>query len=581
MAAPKFAREGITLGGLTGATAAITARTNSDGADMVMQVYADSAFANLIATGSLAALNAGNNYQATSYVNGLQAGTRYYWRAKATDGGAGITLSDSSAGFSGQAKMVDALCTGSFTTFENRTAERTWKIGIGGCFQTADMGRTNQSSQHASVVFGNIINMNLDGFIHQGDMIYPDQNQGFGAFINRNYVDDLTSKYGANVYYSQQLGTDDSTIERWRTDWITAKDGCLWANDGSAYNTNNYSLGHLMASVPGYFMWDDHDRCRNGMNNIKVDFSSDPTNDRVKKRIDGHQSGHEFTMDLNKVLCEETQSDFSNTAYSWSTDTNATPTPNTNTDAFKPVEWYHIDRYPVRFIVVDLRSMRGFTGSESDDNPSPIKTILGNEDDLTAYNQKAWFKHLISNNPMPFTVFCSMAMLDGDHFWEANGDNWKTYSYEVQELMNYIVANGNPDRTVIINGDSHFGSVMRYPGYNDIISFTAANNNYGAGPAQGWPRALGDEIMRGQVRSDNIGIEVSCASRNGATHEEVRTQDKWGKRFVTNETGGHQCIVTVEAGEGYMTISLVETYPRHNWDGANHAPKTIYSRTYR
>lgn len=501
MVAPVLGREGARVGGVLTDRAAFTCRTDSNGATLSVEVATDPGFNNLVGSVTTGTLASGNNYQATAYVTGLRAGRRYYWRIKATDATTNSTLGK------------EPLHGGSFRTLPADASKR-WRIGLIGCNNGFQMGANADRAKHSSIVYRNIAAMDLHALIHLGDVMYPD------IASNRGTV-----PLGANAWYAQQTATDDSSLDRWRTNWTTTLDGSI---QGGGF----YSLGHLMAATPGWFMWDDHDRAYDDCGALPTTV----TTWQVNKRDHGHQVSHEYMMDLNAhFVDQESDRDFATDALG---------------DSTTPAEYYYVDVPPARFIVLDCRSHR----SLKTDTDNASKTMLG-------ATQKAWLKARILDNPQPFLVLCTPLMLDGDHGWfESSNDGWKGYTTERDEILDYIRANGNAARTVILSSDTHVGSVAKYRGFgktrHPIYEVMSANNWFPT--AHGYITGMAENLFR-------------SGESAGASGE--------GGRLEHMYVGGN-CMTLVEGGPYCLRVALVSTH-----EGVDTAKdqrnKVLWSRTFR
>lgn len=545
MTTPVLAREGARIGGVTTTDVAVACR--SDGANatetLSIQIFIDAA-RTVAAPGityTNGTLNAGDGWQATAYATGLAPGKKYWWRVNILDAVGG---SDNTDG-------VEPLHAGSFRTIANNPVA--WKVGIGGCYYGWHIGFNANYARRLSNTFKNWLSLGLDAIFHIGDIYYPD-NGGTNGTAARG-TDPNTTSHVENSWFNQDGTTpaNDGSLARFRTNFATTLDGNI--EDGGVFGSGTtliqpaYSLAHVMAAIPGYYMWDDHDRCYDDCEDL--DESEGALNAFLAtKRDQGHQVGHECYMDLNKALVDqESGRDFDTDNRDW-----ATPTP--------PEEWFYVDKPPVRFVVLDCRSHRD-TQAKTDDS---TKTMLG-------ATQKAWLKARIDDNTQPFLAILSPVNGDGNHGEGSSDpgpwDGWKGYSFERDEILDYVWNNGSPSRTVIISSDTHNGAILKYDKHGTrmpIYEVQAGNGAWIGGHA--YIRGLTEEL-------NVIGDEVPCASGNGASLELMVSEQAAGL--------GARMAGVVECKGNTMRVSLVEVDSAdlgtpYYGKGAN---KKVWSRLYK
>lgn len=189
MTIPVLAREGWRFGGVTKTSAAFVYRTDSSGVNAGVEVSRFPNFSTLVGTVTTGALNAGNNYQATCYVDDLAAGTRYYARAKADDGVGGIVRGSTN------------LYTCDFQTIAENDSKPLRILGLG-CLVGDSIGLTSSKADAATMVAANLIGLRPDVAIALGDVYYPDVGTTRG-----------TVPYGENAWFRQQDGVDDGTLK--------------------------------------------------------------------------------------------------------------------------------------------------------------------------------------------------------------------------------------------------------------------------------------------------------------------------------------------------------------------------------
>lgn len=482
MAAPIFQREGARIGGVTGTTLAMVARTDSSGTRLFCDVYENPSYSGPVVSSAAATLSAANNYQATAYVTGLTAGKRYWWRARADDG------ANSTNG------TVASYTAGSFKTVSTGNH----KMVVIGC-QPCNPFFDSVANQMASVV-GRWKALNPDYAINSGDIYYSD--------IHTN---NATANYTSGAW--RNPATDaDRTSAAYRTNFITAFDHL-------GRNGKINGLAEFYANTPTGYMWDDHDRCKN-------DCSSRATaaGDLLAAWNTGRDVGHECFMALNKTLIEQD-------GRSW-------------TAKSTEESYFYWDIGSVRYIVIDGRTFRDLSSSVD----SASKTMLGAV-------QKAWLKARILDNPKMFCCIVTPLMLDGNHGWsESTTDGYSSYSYERDEILDYIWDNGSPERTFFVGGDTHIGWVGRHHGASDarevpIYEFCSGNGLWVPSP-------------HGFVNGLKGG-----ASGRGAIQEFV-----W-----ENHAGGNNpseqwstCICLIDATESSCRVQLISTQ----------SGKVLYQRSF-
>lgn len=440
MTIPVLAREGWRFGGVTKTSAAFVYRTDSSGVNAGVEVSRFPNFSTLVGTVTTGALNAGNNYQATCYVDDLAPGIRYYARAKADDGVGGIVRGSTN------------LYTCDFQTIAENDSKPLRILGLG-CLFGDSIGLNSSKADAATMVAANLIGLRPDVAIALGDVYYPDAGTTRG-----------TVPYGENAWFSQQKGVDDGTPERYRTNFITTMDGNRVMNNG-----RGVTFGDFFASVPTLYQMDDHDRARDNPYGLRAMIATADVN----KRQNGHKVAHEAYMNLNRRFIEAEGRNFA-------TDVLGAPD--------EPKEWYFVDYPHVRVIVIECWSWRDALGTDS-----PTYKMISDE-------CEAWLINLIKTNPKKHLMFCSPVMLDGDHNYLTTASNsWKHYSYQRDRILEAIWNYGNPERTVIYSADTHNGIVCKYTGNGmskpPIYEFMVSNCGW-FNSAHGWNTGIYNDVFR-------------------------------------------------------------------------------------
>lgn len=513
MVAPVLAREGARPGGLGTTTFAVVCRTDSNGVNLKVNVYSDPQRKTLVVASSTAALNAANNYQATAYITGLTANTRYWWEVEADDGAGNST------------KGVTPLHAGEFKTFATRA--NNFRCHIRSCLPWTTMELEGEFTKSLQYSRQTMAARKPDFAFQIGDIYYPD--------IGTATTD--TTPYGEGVFF--RPATDaDATIDTYRTNFMNTYSAM--SHPGSLPSrTKTYpnSIGELAALIPHFYMWDDHDRAFDG-----CDDRDNATGDRLARWAAGRDSGHEMFMGLQKAIID-VDTDSSGSTRSW--------TAKSSEDSY-----FVVDIKPVRFIVLDGRSFR-----DSDlISDTSAKSLLGTK-------QKAWLKARIADNPMTFTIIMCPIMFDGNHGWNETGtDGYRGYQTERAEIFEYIWQNGDPQRTVIITGDTHESAVVKYRGPNldkhPIYSFLAGNS--------GWI-------------ADNHGFINGFREDNGLTgstdspYFTAGNGGDYGGELVYMGLG-HLNYVEIEVAGGKLDVRMMSSYS-HSSSDSKVGP--LYTRSYR
>ena len=445
MATPTFQREGCRLGGVTATTIAAVARTDLNGTRLFMDVYADPGRTRLVTSSPAATLDAANNYQATCYVTGLTANTKYWYRMRADDG-LGNSVSGTIAGYT----------SGSFSTAPSTAAPR--RFAFMSC-NPMNPAPTHYGPAISPIMWQRTSDLGIHHAFNLGDIYYSD--------IGTN---NATADYTVGAW-RKPAADADATVAAYRTNFITTY------SEMERQGRYNW-LAHFSANTPVGYMWDDHDRGWDDMSG-----SGTWTASQITRAANAKQSGHEMFMNLNKIHI---------------TADSRTWTPGTTEE-----DYFHVDYPGVRIVVLNCRTFRSL--STATDNAS--KTMLG-----TA--QKAWLKEKILNNPQPRLIIASPVMFDGNHGWnETTVDGWRGFNTERDEILNYIWANGNAAKTLLVSGDTHAGCVAKYRGpsqANTPIYEIAGGNLWPTsahGFINGWREGvtgLGGEQLVMRVNEPNV-----------------------------------------------------------------------------
>jgi phosphodiesterase/alkaline phosphatase D-like protein len=315
MATPIFQREGCRLGGLTPTTIAAVARTDSSGARLFMDVFHDEALTRLFVSSPQAALNAGNNYQATCYVTGLTANRKYWYRMRADDG-AGNSVNGTVAGYT----------SGSFTTHP-ATANRL-RLAFMSC-NPINPSPGQFSTTLSPLMWQRMASLGINHAFNLGDIFYSDIG-----------VNNAVPDYSVGAW-RKPAADADATVPAYRTNFITTY------SEIQRQGFYNW-LAHFSANTPVGYMWDDHDRGWDDMSGSGTWSAA-----QITRAANGKQAGHEMFMGLNSVH-------ITNDARTW--------THNVTDESY-----YYIDLPGVRILVPDCRTFRSLRTAT--DNSS--KTMLG------------------------------------------------------------------------------------------------------------------------------------------------------------------------------------------------------------
>lgn len=330
--------------------------------------------------------------------------------------------------------------------------------------------------------------LKLDHGFNLGDIYYSD--------IGTN---NATADYAIGAW-RKPAADADATVAAYRTNFITTY------SEIERQGRYNW-LAHFSANTPVGYMWDDHDRGWDDMSGSGTWSAA-----QITRAANALQAGHEQFMDLNAIH-------ITNDSRTW--------THGTTTD-----DYYHVDYPGVRIIVLNCRSFRSL--SSSTDNGS--KSMLG-------ATQLAWAKAKILSNPQPALIIASPVMFDGNHGWnETTTDGWRGFNTERDDLLNYIWANGNPLKTLLVSGDTHAGCVAKYRGpaqANTPIYEIAAGNLWpisAHGFINGWRQGvtgLGGEQLVMRVNSPNMCVVDLAAdgSFRASLYELDTGKTVWAKDY--------------------------------------------------
>lgn len=425
MVAPVVAREGCWVGGLTKTGFAVQCRNDSassQAATLTVKVYKDSGRVHEVAgyTSSSEVLASARHYRGTVYVTGLSSNEKYYWSVNM------VEVASPNDVTTGTEKTFSA---GTLTTLPDVT--QNWKIGYFGCTPHSALF-FDDGAERAAALWNKALQEDFLFHFHDGDIYYPDI-----GITTVGYTD-----YAEGHFFNPTTDAA-ATSGAYRTNFINTYSGLTY---NGANITNSMFRGHSIANasakfkaaVPCYPMWDDHDRVVNDASD-----RANATGDLLTRWNTGRDTAHELYMRLNKTIID---------ADTDSAGVSRNFTPYSSEDAY-----FIVDLEPVRFIVLDCRTYRTLLTATD----SASKTMLGTE-------QKAWLKARIDDNPYKFTVILNGIMFDGEHGWEKTKfDGWLSYSYERDEILNYIWDNGDATNTVFLVGDTHEQGVFRFSGDND------------------------------------------------------------------------------------------------------------------
>jgi len=425
MVAPVVAREGCWVGGLSKTGFAVQCRNDapsSQAATLKVNVYADKNYEHEVTGYSSTSeiLSSIHHFRATVYIDDLKPNTHYWWRVSMVEVAVpnDVTLGDEKTFSAGCLKTLPEI-------------KDTWKIGYFGCTAHSSLFFDDGALRVAKLWY-KASQENFLAHIHQGDIYYPDIGETTVGYTDY-----------AQAHFKRPASHADADAAAFRTSFINSYSGLTY-NGPKITNSmaRNYSLvneaAKFKSSVPCYAMWDDHDRAFNDCSD-----RANATGAKLNRWNTGRDVGHEVFMNLNKSLIDS------------DTDSNGVAR---NFTAYSSEDAYYIiDIEPVRFIVLDCRTYRDLY-TEPD---VPNKSMLGAE-------QKDWFKARVDDNPHKYLIICNGIMFDGAHGWEESYlDGWVNYSFERDELLNYIWQNGDASRTISLVGDTHEAGVFKFRGPNN------------------------------------------------------------------------------------------------------------------
>jgi phosphodiesterase/alkaline phosphatase D-like protein len=326
--------------------------------------------------------------------------------------------------------------------------------------------------------------LKLDQFIMIGDVYYSD--------INTN---NATADYTQGAWRNP-ANDAAATLAAFRTNCISTF---------SEFQNRKYTnwSATFRNNTPGAFMLDDHDRGWNDMDGVATWNAS-----QITRAANAREAADELFMDLNApyITAEGRPWVHGSTAETY----------------------FVIDVHPVRIIVMDCRSFRDLRTTPD----TASKSMLGP-------TQKAWVKARILDNPSPYLVLANPIQFDGYHGWnESTNDGWSAYSYERDEILDYIRVHGNPQKTVVVSGDTHAGSVEVYRDTaGDIWEFLSGDfwpDSY-HGYINGWSLGAdgrGGTLIKMRVNEPNFClIEVSPESMVVSLQETVQCRTVFTKIF--------------------------------------------------
>lgn len=530
MTAPVFQREGCRAGGLTDSTVAVTSRTNSDGVNFWIELSKFEDFRYIEQSTTSVSLTSDNNYQNTTYAENLDPNTEYWYRCVADDG-----LGNETRG------TKEGYTIGRFRTMPSslEQASKPFKL----VFMSCDISHPGVVGEPGSVIASSaykfmsmwqgIYSLRGDMGINMGDVYYSDSfsnQRNFDSSILPNWVsgsnyeryERVESVSSPGSYYEANDNLTNSTTDpasdsgNWTL--ITEDDGFPFYSEGAwrcwnyndypnadagSYRTNFIScfsehsrLGwvnyHALSFIdmPVCFMWDDHCSSWNDADGFHVyepggywetNYGTYEAEGRYSKYQIGTEVADECFMDLNATHINKEDG-------------------RTYQHGVNPAaKYYYVDYPGTRLCVVDTRTYRDVQTSTD----TISKTMLGTE-------QKQWLKDRIDDNPHRNLIIATPMMFDGNHGWdESPSETWKSYSWERDEIFDYIRTNGNPATTILVEGDTHTGAVARYDDFREtegpLDAYLAGNlwpvsyHDYINGWGEGASKLSGDRPRGGRL----------------------------------------------------------------------------------
>lgn len=440
MVAPVFGKEGARVS--AGDTwIAVSARTDSNGAVLGIEVSCDSAFATILhsssdghADSSAGAITSSSLYISCAYVGGLTPDTEYYWRVYAEDSSGNRTTPQGE------------LFSGKIRTLTNDSIKRysPFRLVMVGCQMGELSGLSKNAAIGASYIYDNVDKLAPNALLFLGDLVYPDEMTKTPGLVRG--TDPNITPFVDNSWYiiSKQTNGDlnDGSKERYATNLRTT-----W--DGNLYQGGFKSLAHLTAKYSMWSMWDDHDWGTND----SAKYSVMSANSKLKIQY-AYEIGGWWFHSLNKYrIKNDTYRGIQRVPPNFSDVASLSTT--------LPETYWKQDIFTgpgtgARFVVLDCRSQRDL----SSDPDSASKYMISPD-------QEAWFYEQVDTLPDNwFFVWCDPLQGDGNHGWRGPGvgwnDNWKGYSYQFQRMMQYIRSAGIAHRTLRIASDTHAGMVIDY-----------------------------------------------------------------------------------------------------------------------
>lgn len=444
MASPILPTEGAWIGGVTTDGFAVQCRADQD-CTFSIDVFVDEAMTNA-ATGhsvATASVVTGQHWRGTAYVTDLTENLTYYWRVNLDNAGDAATLGTIATNTAGKVKLASS-------------ALEPWKCLFIGC---VPWGGLDQNSEARDVLqhWGKLILEKADFHIHADDIYYPDigiQTVGYTDYAPGHFKNPATDA--------------DADVGAFRTNFINTYSALPLTATGSIVKTEYQPnvMAQFKSECPGMHMPGDHDRA---FDDCSDRAGAAPASDLEARWDAGRDTCHELFMNLNKAHIDvDTDSAGADREF----------TPYTSEDMY-----YVLDRAPVRFLMLDARSGRDANG----DTDTASKLMLDAE-------QMLWAKARIDDNQQKYLVVVyGGVQLDGNHGYDNFGnDNGKNFTYNRDELINYIYTNGNAGRTIFLAGDTHEAGVFKYDkdGNSQPVYEVMAGNSGWPGTNHGWVNGL-------------------------------------------------------------------------------------------
>lgn len=295
---------------------------------------------------------------------------------------------------------------------------------------------TCRDSAEGFPIFKAINDMSSDFFIGLGDMIYADGLcEATGRYGNSQVPGDFVQGYDMENYWAH-----------WK------------------YNRDDQGYRQLLASMPYYAIWDDHE--------VVNDFGPlHDTRDYAPYTAGEHllPKGLAAFKDYNPIAENAETPD----------------------RLYRSVRWGK----NMEMFILDTRQYRD--ANQADDSAERPKTMLGRE-------QLNWLKHKLKASDSTWKVIVSSVPMsiptggNGRDGW-GNYDQTTGFENELTDILRFMQQNGM-NNVVFITTDVHFAEAFRYTPFNDapdfqVYEFVAGPINAGVFPNRAYDASLNTESL--------------------------------------------------------------------------------------